>query len=190
MSHLNELREQRRTHARHPLYDEYPNPVPVEVTKVYAGGWGNRVPITVPPEGRIELIVQALPGERRADVLRQQENWLRSVVERHWDAFATQPETRFHIRWLVPTAMDPAHPLVTTLAENVTQVTGATPEITGAPYGCDLFALQEIFGMPALVFGPHGANAHAADEYLDLDSLYTFWECLLLFVLDWCGVAG
>lgn len=189
LSHLDELRAMRRAHPVHPLYSSYPDPAPLEVTKVYAGGWGSQVPVTIPAQGLIELIVEALPGEDRAGVLNDQEQWLASVIERNKAAFATPPETRFHIRWMPPTAMDPVHPLVAALAGSVHRVTGTRPPIAGAPYACDLFALQRIFNMSAVVFGPSGGNAHAADEYLELDSLFTFWECLLCFVLDWCGVA-
>jgi acetylornithine deacetylase len=57
LTHIHELQTSRRQHPVHPLYTTYPDPVPVQVTKVYAGGWGSLVPIAVPPEGRIELIV-------------------------------------------------------------------------------------------------------------------------------------
>ena len=73
-----------------------------------------------------------------------------------------------------PTAIPPT--LVTTLAKCVAEVTGRQPAVLGAPYPCDLFALQEIFGMPALLFGPAGGNAHAADEYLEMDSLFEFFR--------------
>jgi acetylornithine deacetylase/succinyl-diaminopimelate desuccinylase-like protein len=43
--------------------------------------------------------------------------------------------------------------------------------------------------MPAVVFGPRGGNAHASDEYLELSTLFEFWECLLAFVMNWCGMA-
>lgn len=89
---------------------------------------------------------------------------------------------------MVPTAMDKGHPLVTTLAGSVAKVTGRQPAVLGAPYPCDLFALQKIFGMPALIFGPSGANAHASDEYVELESIFQFWESLLLFVMQWCGI--
>ncbi|MCX7706724.1 MAG: M20/M25/M40 family metallo-hydrolase, partial [Anaerolineae bacterium] len=134
--------------------------------------------------------VHMLPGESREDVLREQDEWLASIAERYRAAFATRPETSFHIRWLVPTAMDPGHPLVITLVESVAGVTGRAPAVIGAPYACDLFALQRDFGMPAVVFGPGGGNAHGSDEYLDLDQLFAFWECLLAFVIRWCGVDG
>ena len=187
LTHLDELRAVRRNHPVHPLYATASDPFAVEVMKLYAGGWGNQVPITVPAEGRIELVVHVLPGEERAAVVGEQAAWLAGVIERNRAAFATRPETGFHIRWLAPTAMDPAHPLVATLADSVSQVAHRTPAVVGAPYACDLFALQQVFNMPAVVFGPRGGNAHAGDEYLELSTLFEFWECLLAFVMDWCG---
>jgi acetylornithine deacetylase len=189
LSHFDELKARRRLHPVHPLYSPYLEPAPPQVTKIYVGGWGTHVPNTVPSEGRIEIMVQTLPGEERASVLKDLEDWLGNIVEGNWQAFATRPETVQHLRWMPGTAMDPKHPLVTTLARCAASESGAPPAVIGAPFSCDLFALQQVFAMPALVYGPHGANAHAADEYLDLDSLFTFWESLLLFVMDWCGVA-
>ncbi|MEA3335092.1 MAG: M20/M25/M40 family metallo-hydrolase [Chloroflexota bacterium] len=187
LSHLDEFQAVRRNHPDHPLYLSYPDPVPVQITKVYAGGWGPNVPIAVPNEGRIELIAQVLPGERREDVLGELKRWLQSVIDRYPDAFATIPEMRFRLRWMVPTAMDPNHPSVQLLAESAAQMTGARPDILGAPYACDMFALHQIFDMPGIIFGPSGANAHAADEYVELESVFSFWESLLVFVLQWCG---
>lgn len=188
LTHLDDLRARRRSHPAHPLYESYPDPVPVQVTKVYAGGWGSQVPIAVPPEGRIELIAQAMPGEERAQVLQEVEEWLDGLVQRYPQAFSTRPQMRFRLRWMEPTAMDPDHPLVIALAGSVTQITSDQPGILGAPYACDLFALHRFFNMPGVIFGPGGANAHAADEYVELESLFTFWESLLLFVMQWCGV--
>lgn len=188
LAHIDELSAIRRRHPVHPLYTSYPDPVPVQVTKVYAGGWGNQVPIAVPPEGRIELIMQTMPGETREDVYREMIDWLDSVIARHEDAFATRPEMRYRLRWMVPTAIDAHHPLVTVMEDSARQVLGSEPQVLGAPYACDMFALHQIFNIPGIVFGPTGANAHAADEYVEVDSLLAFWETALVFVLNWCGV--
>jgi acetylornithine deacetylase len=188
LAHLDELSALRRQHPVHPLYASYPDPTPVQVTKVYAGGWGNRVPIAAPPEGRIELIVQTLPGEEREDVYREMMGWLEGVMARYPDAFIVKPEIRFRLRWMAPTAIEPSHPLALAMADAARQVMGRAPAILGAPYACDMFALHQIFNIPGILFGPAGANAHAADECVDLESLFLFWEALLLFVLEWCGV--
>jgi len=155
---------------------------------VYAGGWGSEVPIAVPPDGRIQLIVETLPGDEEASVLKEVEDWLASVVDRHKDAFPIQPHMEYGLRWMHPTEIDPAHPLVTTLANCVMQVTGQPTGVKGAPYQCDIWAHHRTFNMPAVVFGPAGGNSHAADEWIDLESVFAFAESLLLFTLEWCGV--
>jgi len=190
LTHIDELSAIRRQHPIHPLYTSYPDPVPVQVTKVYAGGWGNQVPIAVPPEGRIELIIQTLPGETREAVYQEMTDWLEGVIARHQDAFLTRPEIRHRIRWMAPTAIEPDHPLVTTMVESARQVLARDLQVLGAPFACDMFALHQIFNIPGIIFGPTGAHAHAADEYVDVASLFAFWEMLLLFVMDWCGVEG
>jgi acetylornithine deacetylase len=189
LSHIDELSAVRRTHPVHPLYAGYPDPTPVQVTKVYAGGWGPDVPIAVPPEGRIEVIMQTLPGETRDDVYQEMNGWLDSVVARHPDAFIIRPEIRFRLRWMVPTAIAADHPVVTTLADVARPVLGREPEVIGAPFACDMFALHQLFDIPGVIFGPAGANAHAADEYVDLESLITFWKVAYAFVVEWCGVS-
>jgi acetylornithine deacetylase len=187
LTHIDELSEVRCDQPAHPLYESYPNPVPVQVTKVYAGGWGNMVPIAVPPEGRVEVILQTMPGETREKLVGQVDEWLDSLVERYPDVFLSRPEQVYRLRWMVPTAMDPKHPLVETLAEVATEVLGQRPDVLGAPYACDLFALQHVFDIPSLVFGPVGGQAHANDEYIDLESLFKFWETMCALVLCWCG---
>lgn len=188
LTHIDELSAIRRRHPVHPLYTSYPDPVPVQVTKVYAGGWGSQVPIAVPPEGRIELIMQTLPGETREAVCKEMTDWLGGVIARHEDAFVTRPEIRHRLRWMVPTAIEASHPLVGVMEDSVRQVLGGDPQVLGAPFACDMFALHQIFGIPGIIFGPTGANAHAADEYVDVESLFAFWEALLLFVFNWCGM--
>jgi acetylornithine deacetylase len=158
------------------------------VTKVYAGGWGPDVPIAVPAEGRIQVIMQTLPGEERAAVVKEQDDWLARLVAKEPRVFSTPPRAYQPTRWMPPTVLDPAHPLVTLMEDCVGQVQGEKPTVVGAPYACDMFALHQLFDIPGVIFGPAGANAHAADEYIDLESLYTFWEIAYAFVLEWCGV--
>jgi len=188
LSHLDELRASRRGHPVPDLYRGYADPFSLTVTKVYAGGWGSEVPIAVPPEGRIQLIVETLPGDEEASVLQEVEDWLQSVTERHQEAFPVRPQMEYGLRWMHPTEIDPAHPLVTTLADCVREVTGQPTSVKGAPYQCDMWVLHRTFNMPAVVFGPTGGNSHAADEWVDLESVFAFAESLLLFILEWCGV--
>ena len=138
-------------------------------------------------KGRIQLIVQTLPGETREDVRGAGD--LAGGPDSAASHVFNPPRTYHRIRFMPGTAMDPAHPLVQTMVKCVAG-NGDAPPIVGAPYACDMFALHQIFGMPALLYGPTGANAHAADEYIELESVFQFAEALLLFVSDWCGTVG
>jgi len=189
LCHLDELRQKRRSHPVPPLYQSYSDPAPVQVTKVYGGGWGSEVPIAVPNEVRVEMIAQTLPGEEKEACRQEFDAWLESVIARHPEAFPKPPRVEPKLRWMYPSQTEPTHPLVTTLAACASQVLGRQPTIKGAPYSCDLWALHRLFNMPAVVFGPTGGNSHAADEYVELDSLFAFLESLLLFILEWCEVA-
>jgi acetylornithine deacetylase len=188
LSHLDELRASRREHPVPDVYRSYPDPFPLTITKLYAGGWGSQVPIAVPPDGRIQLIVETLPGEEEAVVWQEVEAWLYSVIDRHKEAFPIRPQMEMGLRWMHPTQMDPEHPMVRTLHDCITQVTGRPTQVTGAPYQCDMWALHRNYNMPAVVFGPTGGNSHAADEWVDVESVFAFAESLLLFILEWCGV--
>jgi acetylornithine deacetylase len=46
----------------------------------------------------------------------------------------------------------------------------------------------QYFDIPALGCGVSGANAHAPNEYVDLNSLFTLTKVLASFIVNWCGV--
>jgi acetylornithine deacetylase/succinyl-diaminopimelate desuccinylase-like protein len=48
-------------------------------------------------------------------------------------------------------------------------------------------ALTAAAGIPTVVFGPAGAGAHAADEWVDLDSVVRCAEILLGAAAQWCA---
>lgn len=59
----------------------------------------------------------------------------------------------------------------------------------GTPFACDGFMFNIYSSTPALVLGPSGANAHAADEYMDLASYSELIRWYAGIIADWCGVA-
>jgi acetylornithine deacetylase len=59
--------------------------------------------------------------------------------------------------------------------------------VTAAEYPCDAFICQRLFDIPTLLFGPCGAGAHNADEYVTTASVLQTAESLLAAALEWCG---
>lgn len=59
-------------------------------------------------------------------------------------------------------------------------------DIVGAPYWTDAASLAEA-GIPAVLFGPRGAGAHAVEEWVDLESVQQCAEIYLRVIKDFCA---
>src|SRR5579884_235 len=172
----------RRKVKPHELYADSPDPVPVSVTKVFTAPWGTGEPMTIPEECRVELYWQLMPGETQAEVEREFFEWLDGV------SGSDQPQVRFPIRWMPGSAISKSEPLVRELADCAARVLGSAPPIAGIEGPCDMYVFHQAFSIPAVLWGPRGGNTHAADEYVEIDSLVDAAKTLLLFVCRWCGV--
>jgi acetylornithine deacetylase len=191
LSKLAEFAELRRATAPpHPLYPRHTaDPVPVSVTKISTGPWGTQEPIAVPGSCLVELYWQAMPGESQETVDGQFFTWMDGVVASAPELFPMAPSVTFPTRWL-PGSESPASPLVPELAACCAAVLGHSPVIEGIEGPGDIFLFQREFGIPAVYWGARGANTHAADEYVEIDSVVAAAHALLLFVCRWCGVAN
>lgn len=72
------------------------------------------------------------------------------------------------------------------LREQAAAVTSQAVEISGAAYWTDAASLAEA-GIPAVLFGPHGAGAHAEEEWVDLYSAQQCAEIYLRVIEAFCG---
>jgi acetylornithine deacetylase len=183
-------RERRATAPVHELYSMYPDPVPVSVTKVITSPWGTSEPITIPETAQVELYWQTMPGETEANVDGQFFAWVERTVQAEPDVFLRMPRISSPIRWLPGSAIAASEPVVQTLAHCAETALGVKPVVAGIEGPCDLFVFQQGFGIPGVLWGARGGNTHAADEYVEIDSLVAAAKALLLFVVEWCGARG
>jgi acetylornithine deacetylase len=165
------------------------DPVPVWVTKVFAGGWGNNVPNTVPAEARLELYYQLMPGEEKPQLMTEFYTWLDEMVADKPNDFSGRPMVTFPVRFMPASEIPASAPVIQALNRCVQQVTGAPAAIHPMPAPSDLYAVQRDFGLQGIHYGPRGAGAHAADEYVVLEDLVTVTKSLTLLALDWCEIA-
>ncbi len=184
-----EFAERRRRHApAHEMYAGHADPAPVSVTKIFTAPWGTGEPITVPEECKVEFYWQFMPGETQAEVEAEFADWMESVTRSRPELFAQRPAWEFPLRWLPGSAIAKSEPLIRELSACAETVCGAPPPVAGIEGPCDMY-LYHHFGIPAVLWGPRGGNTHAADEYVEIDSLADAAASLLLFVCRWCGVS-
>ncbi len=178
---------QRRKNARpHPLYDANQDPVPVGITKIFTAPWGTKEPISLPAECRIEIYWQAMPGELLAAIDREFNDWIASLQHLPGSPFPRPLDVTFPGRWLPGSAIEKNAPLVEELSACATRILGKPPVLAGIEGPCDMFVFHQVQQTPAVLWGGRGANTHAPDEYVEIDTLVDAAKVLLSFICQWC----
>jgi acetylornithine deacetylase len=181
-------KERRRQVDRGPTYRDFPDPAPVQVLALEANRFDPDLPWSVPLEARVRLYFQFLPHEDVAARVAEIEASLR-------DFAAADPFFREHPLEMVRLVDPPLeghelpadHPWTRCLHAAARGVIGPTVPLTASEWPCDAFLNQKHFGVPTLLFGPRGAGAHNADEYVETASILRTAETYLAAALEWCG---
>ncbi len=181
--------ERRQQVDRGEAYRDFPDPAPVQVLALEANRFDSDVPWSVPLEARVRLYFQFLPHE---DVAARVEEIEASLVEfaRGDSFFRDHP---LEVGRLVNPPLEghelaADHPWTRCLHAAARAVLGPEVPLTASEWPCDAFLDQKLFGIPTLLFGPRGAGAHNADEYVETASILRTAETYLAAALEWCGV--
>ena len=170
---------------RSPLFARYRLPWPIEIGTLRAGDWASSVPDKLVAEGRLGVAIGEEPAAARRAFA---EALARAAADDPWLA-EHPPEVEWWGGRFDPAVTDPSAPIVTTVVEAVTTVTGAAPAVEGVTYGADMRLLVNVGGIPAVLFGPGDVRvAHMPDEFVPVDELRTAAGTLIVAALRFCGV--
>ena len=139
---------------------------------------------TYPDRCTVEIERRTLPGERADDVAGEMHQLLD-------DARRASPglEAQVEILLVRPAyEIDGDAPLVRLLAGSVQTVRGRRPNLTGELPWFDS-ALLGAAGIPTVMFGPAGAGAHAAEEWVDLPSVVACADVFTDLAFRFCSGA-
>jgi acetylornithine deacetylase len=168
------------------LYAGHRNKVPINIGTVSGGSWPSSVPESVVAEGRAGLV----PGED----LETFQTELSTHVDRLADADPWLRNHRPRLEWLpgqfAPAGIAVDSPLVQTLTHAAETVMAAPARVEGVTYGADMRHFINTGGMPCVMFGAGDVRlAHAPNESISLDDLFTAVSTIAVFLTDWCGVS-
>jgi acetylornithine deacetylase len=85
-----------------------------------------------------------------------------------------------------PFEVDREAGIVQALDAAAQRILGKRPEHIGDTPWMDS-ALTSAAGIETVVFGPHGTGAHAAEEWVDVESVIQTAEVLVATAATWCG---
>jgi acetylornithine deacetylase len=130
----------------------------------------------------LQLERRTLPAEDLASVEQEIEGLLNALV-------AEDPQFQAQHRTTLsrpPFSVSEDEAIVRRLLGQASLVLGATPATFGASFWMDA-AFLAAAGIPTVAFGPHGAGAHARDEWVDLHSVDQCRETLVRTIRSFSG---
>ncbi|MDQ6419719.1 M20 family metallopeptidase [Paenibacillus sp. LHD-117] len=130
----------------------------ISVGTIESGGQIN----IVPESCEIQVDRRIIPGERPDEVRGR----LVADLERSLDLTRVRFECRELLSdWALDTSPDAE---VVRHAQEAAVLLGINPEVIGVPYGTDASKLQQLGGIPSIVFGPGSiAQAHSREEWVE-----------------------
>jgi acetylornithine deacetylase len=143
---------------------------------------GGREYSTYPERCLLTLERRTLPGETPERVQAE----IQTILTR---LHAADPALRATVRLGMdrPPMETPADAgILVAVREAAEQVMGRPVEIAGVPFWTDAATLAAA-GIPTLLFGPAGAGAHAAEEWVDLASVRACADVYLATAVKFCA---
>lgn len=168
-----------------PAFGELRIPFPISVGTMAGGDWASSVPDHAHFEGRIGV----RPDESLDDARHSLEHAVATAARA--DRFLSHhpPKVEWWGGRFLPAATPVEHPLVQTLCEALTCVTGCDATVAGMPFGADAGLLQHVGQTPAVLFGAGDIRgAHRPDECVDIEELASMARVLATFIVRFCGV--
>jgi acetylornithine deacetylase len=174
LGRLEELERELRRRPGHPL---------VGPPSLHAGTLrGGTAPSVYAASCRLEVERRTVPGETEASCLAE----LQAIAD---ELIAADPTFQARLRPLLtrPAFEVPAGAAISSAVfAAATKVLGRRPAGIGHTFWMDASLLAEA-GVETVVIGPHGAGAHADEEWVDLDSVVRLSEILARTAVAYCG---
>ena len=101
------------------------------------------------------------------------------------------PEVKFTGYYAESAEVDVEHPIVKTVANCYSEVSGKVPEISGRQGAADTRFLNGFANIPTVIFGPGPTTQmHANNEWVAVDDVVDATKTLALSILDWCELSS
>jgi len=178
---MEEYKEHINNQPKHPVYENHPHPLNVNIGTIKGGDWASNVPNECTFEARVGFYPDVDPEKIKSEV----EEWLIQASKKDDFLKETLPEITFF------GFNAPGHisSIETELYQNLNEAhkvsTGKDLEYQAFTGTTDMRAFEE-FGIPSVCYGPGGENPHGINEFIDLNTLKSSTKAIAAFILNWC----
>jgi acetylornithine deacetylase len=181
----------RKEHVEVPSWWQDGRKAEVTLLTIISGDVNRELQEKLPENGELNFWIEGYPGMTGEKIISDLWEFYHVQLSEYPLLQKCKPQIRPLIRYLSASEMKldaKGADFLRTVAEcgkKVHNILSAPPE--GAPFACDGFMFNLYSSTPALVLGPSGGNAHAADEFLDLNSYEQLIQWYAHIIVDWCG---
>ena len=161
-----------------PLFDPYPNPMPITFGRLHAGNW----PAAAPSKAVMEGVLGFLPNRTKEQVCEE----MRRALETSGSALEGNADLHFMYRHDC-SVVEPDHELPSALLA-AGRATGTPLAIDAMTASCDAWFYNNQLAIPTVVYGPGTLKvAHSSGEQINMSQIAEAAEVLVHFVLSYCG---
>ena len=171
------------TSMRPPLFESIEHPLNYNLGVIRGGDWAS----SVPEECVFEVRISCYPGQSLEDVQARFTDRLLAAAKTDPWLSDNPPDISFYAFQAEGCVVDRGEPVVTSLVRRHREFTGKEPEFFSFTGTTDARFFYLYYGIPVTCYGPAGANLHAPDEWVDLESVREVTKVLALTIIDWCG---
>jgi acetylornithine deacetylase len=162
-----------------PLFDPYPNPMPITFGKLQAGNW----PAAAPSRASMEGVLGLLPNKTKEQVMAGMREALEKAADR---ALAGHFDLSFMYRH-DSSVVERTHPFSQAILA-ASFAAGAPLEVGAMTASCDAWFYNNQLGIPTVVMGAGTLKvAHSKDEQIPLQSVADTARTLAEFIRSFCG---
>ncbi|KGA95577.1 acetylornithine deacetylase [Alkalihalobacillus alcalophilus ATCC 27647 = CGMCC 1.3604] len=182
---LKKLETLRNERINHPLYQNIPIPIPINIGKMNGGDWPSSVPDEVMIEGRYGVSFDETMEEAKEEFERMLSS---SMFMDSW--FKDHPVSIewFGARWM-PGSITLEDPFLEQFKTSIKKISGKSARLEAAPWGTDAGLLSQVGDIPTVVYGPGTTElAHHPDEAIELEAIIEASKVFVDLILTWCEV--
>ncbi len=163
-----------------PLFDPYPNPMPITFGRLQAGNW----PAAAPSRAVLEGVLGLLPNKTKEEVCREMRE---ALIGSGANLSAEDFDLTFTYRH-DSSVLEPAHDLPQALLR-AAEKAEAPARIDAMTASCDAWFYNNQLGIPTVVYGPGTLSmAHTKEEQIALSEIAHAAETFVTFLTDYCEV--
>jgi acetylornithine deacetylase len=162
--------------------------LPAHVQGVRAGSGDLPLFDRVPGECTIDVWIQGYPETSEEELYQDFSGFCEE--RRSGDEILSDIEPKIEklIRFLPGSGIPEDHRIIDVTSGVARRVCGEELPVQGASFACDSFMFNLYSETPALIWGPKGGNAHAPDEYIEIEAFMDLVKMYALTMIEWCGV--